>query len=304
MTRLGIFAVAFAFSWVAGCAREKGGPTFETDEAQSRPARLSFAPPPGRLLHERSVTTRADPDGTEKVEATITSRYDRQQDGWLLTQWVPQVKVTRNEQEVPPQPLVDLVSKFPLKVQLAADGAFIQFTNPGDAQAAVRSTFANPEQERQVMAFFTPEAIEKQARQEWEDRYGGLFGRDLSEATVLYTVESFALSDGTQVRYVLERRFKDVAPSAQGDAAVLAMRCIGRAEEVAKIPAAARALEASGDASLEPSVSCDGQQIVALAPFLPVKRWLRLSARPKAGNGALVDVTLSREVTLLKLEEP
>lgn len=302
MTRTGIFGLACAV--LAGCAREKGGPTFETDEVVSRPARLGFHPPNGRQLHERSLMTRTDPDGTEKVEAAITSRYDRQEDGWLLTQWVPQVKVTRNEEPVPPQPLTDLVTKFPLKVQLASDGAFIQFKNPEDAEAAVRTTFQNPDEVRQVLTYFTPDAIEKQARREWEDKYAALFNKDLSANTVLYTVESFTLGDGSVVRYVLERKFSGVSPSAVGDSVVLTMRCLGKADEIAKIPAAARALEASGDAAVEASVSCDGQQQVSLSPFLPVKRWIRLSARPPAANGAPVDVSLSREVTLLKLEEP
>lgn len=291
-----------AVAALAGCPRERGGPTFQPDAVDAPPPRLTFTPPDGRLLHERSVTTRAGPGGVERVEAMITARYDRIQDGWLLTQWVPQVRVLKDDQPAPPQPLADLVSRFPLKLQLAEDGAFIQFRNPEDAEAAVRSTFPDPAQAGQVLAYFTPEAIERQARREWEDRYGGLFNRDLTPQLSLYSVESFALADGTPVRYVVERRFTGISPSAHGATAVLSVRCLGAREEVAKLPQALKALEASGDMGVEPTVSCDGQQLLALSPFLPVRRWMRLSARPTA-SGTPMDVSLSREVTLLELGE-
>ena len=300
--RLAVLAFAIALG-TTGCPKEGRGPTFAPEAVTSRPLRLQFTPPDGRLLHERSVTTRSDSAGAETVEATITSRYDRQQQGWLLTQWVPQVKVTRNQAVVPPLPLMDLVSKFPLKIQLAEDGAFIQFKNPQDAEAAIRTTYETPEAVAQVAAFFTPEAIEKQARREWEDKYAGLLNRNLAVGETFYSLDAFTTADGMKVRYVIERKLTGVSPSAHGNAVVLTMRCLGKAEEVAQIPAAVKLLEASGEMALEPTVTCDGQQLIAISPFVPVKRWTRVSAQPKSADGTSVDVTLSREVSVLRLEE-
>ena len=126
----------------------------------------------------------------------------------------------------------------------------------------------------------------------------GLFDRNLGPGAKLYAVETVATEGGPSA-YVVERTLTARSQSAFGETAVFSLRCSGKADEFAANDQVQRLLQQRGAPALEPSVACEGQQIVALSPFVPVRSWIRLTFRP-GGQGA--EVTLNRDVTALKLE--
>lgn len=292
-------SVALAVA-VSGCkTAPTPGPTGASDIAvAATPLRIAFVPPDGKLLQERSTTTRTEGEVTERIEATMTSRYDRLKEaGWALTQWVPKLEISRNGAKVE-SPLVELVTRFPVKVQLAVDGAFVRLMNPEDAEAAIQSTFPDPVQAATWLHFFSAEAIEQQSRREWESKYAGLFNRNLREGAKLYSLES--LVTGETPRYFLvERTLSGRTQSPFGEAAVFTLRCSGDAKALQQDEGVARLLKLWGDPELEPSVQCEGQQLIAISPFVPTRSWLRVTAKPSAETP---EVTMHREVSALELK--
>jgi hypothetical protein len=287
-----------------GC---KAAPQIAADRPlQSPPVRVGFAPAPKEELRERSITTRTEGEGgaqrAEAVTAELTSRFDPEGDGWVLTQQVTQVAVRSGGVEVQ-SPLAELVTRFPLKLRLAKDGDFIRLLNPQDARRAVEETFSDPQQAEAVLAYFTPEALEAQARREWTARYGALFERNLEVGTALYAVESFVTSFGKEVSYLVERLVIE-APSDGGARRVrLALSCPVDPAQAKSQPQAEAALEASGRPALEPTVRCVGEQQLELAPFSPSLTTFELTAAPQDEQGSQVPITLSRRSERLALDD-
>lgn len=278
-------------------------------KAPSEPLRIDFLPQAGKVLTERSGISRVEsfPDGRkvreEKVASTLTTRFDSNPEGgWLLTQQATSVEVTRDGQPVK-DPLVTLVTLFPLKVALSKDGSFVRLANPGDVEEAVKKAFTSPGQAAAVLQFFTPDAIEKQAREEWADKYGGLFGRNLAVGEVLYSLESFGLSTGAEVTYAVERKVEGEAETGLGRAVVLSVRCLSDPAQATHRPALEKLLEEHGAPRLEPSVKCEGQQAVSPRPFAPVRSWMKLEAQsPGAASAPALQVVFVRQVEALALE--
>lgn len=292
---------------VLGCKRaEVRGPS----SAGGAALRLEFSPPADRWITERSITTRTEaftsPDRratpwVESVEATLRSRFHRAADVWELTQEVPSVTVKRNGEAVQSK-LVDLVTRFPLKVQLGLEGAFVKHLNPEDAEAAVRAVFTEPREAEAILEYFRPEALAEQARREWEGKYGGLFARDLSPGQTFYGVETVGLSSGEQLAYGVERRVVGWTSSEHGQALALRISCLGAPQGEAKAALERLMAERQVDA-LEPSVVCEGEQLVAANPFVPVRTTMRLVAHPKARDGRQpVEVALEKSTAVVKLE--
>lgn len=283
---------------LAACKKAPYGGPVAVTPPPPQPLRIAFVPPDGKLLHERSITTRTEAGVTERVEATMTSRYDHQEGGgWVLTQWVPKLEVTRAGEPVK-TPLIELVTRFPVKLELADDGAFVRLANPEDAAAAVESTFSEPQEAAKWASFFSPAAIEQQSHREWDSKYAGLFNRNLEEGEKLYALES-VLAGGEPRYYLVERTLAGRSQSAFGQTAVFNFRCTGNAAEVKDNDIAQRLIALWGNPPLETSVQCEGQQLVAISPFVPTRTWMRLTARPTPDGP---EVTLNREVTAHKLE--
>jgi hypothetical protein len=225
-------------------------------DAESAPAaiRVAFLPPDRTPIVERLSTTRVEgPDGGREVEtvhATLTSTFERAGEGWLLTQRLSDVRAERGGSEVE-SPLLTLMTRFPIKLRLAKDGAFVRLANPEDAEAAIRATLPDPEQATVVLGYLTPEAIEREAKLEWNGKYGDLLGRDVVPGHAWYAWEVVPLAGGAKLGYVLERKL----------------------------------LQARDDPALEPTVACNGEQVIGLEPFVPRSIRLELNAAPKDPSG-------------------
>ncbi|MGA9521804.1 MAG: hypothetical protein WBV82_10080 [Myxococcaceae bacterium] len=270
-----------ALLFMVGC---KAGPRPfpEPQEPPPEAIRIEFEPPRGRTLVEHSTVTRTkrDPEGTahkERVEATLHSRFEPNDEGYVFTQEIPSVRVTRDGVPVE-SPLVQLVTGFPLRVQLAKDGAFVRLLNPEDAEAAVRKAFPKPEEAEAVLRFFTPGALEAQARREWDSRYGELFGRNLRKGSVWYGVETLEVG-GEQHPYLVERRVEGTKPTVEGRDLVIHLGCPATVQAAADPEAARQVLEAADIEEVRP-VECDGEQLVALNPFLPRSTILEVRSGP------------------------
>jgi hypothetical protein len=190
----------------------------------------------------------------------------------------------------------DVLERFTLQVRLAADGTFVELVDAEAAQRAVREVVpAGPEAEA-LERFFAPEALEARTRQEWERKYGGLFQRNLLEGQRTWTVERMPAGED-EVVYVLERMVLGTEPTDYGDALTLTLRCLdtvppGAPKELREAYAAA------GSPALTPGVTCEGEQVVARARFVPVRG--SLTVRAKVGEAQW---TLATESKAEKLEE-
>jgi hypothetical protein len=269
-----------------------------------------FQPALGKTLVERSLTVRTEsfvtPDlkgtpWTESVEATVRSRFEAGERGtWRLTQEVSSVALKRNGEAVQNR-LAELVTRFPLKLELAADGAFVRVLEPEAAEAAVRATFG-PEEAESLLPFFSAQALEQQAKREWEAKYGGLFGRDLAVGQTFYALEALGLTSGKQLEYAVERRVLGKVVTAYGEALVLELRCLGVLEGAAKAEVR-RLMTEQGVKALEPSVLCEGRQEVVGSPFVPVSTRMRLVAHPKALDGTSpVEIALERVAAVQRVD--
>lgn len=306
---------AFALAWgllASGCKGPGEAVKAPAAPPAPEPLRVDFSPAPGKTLTERTLTVRAEapiapaapsPPYRESVEAVLKSSFEQAPGGgWVLTQQVASLQAKGNDQVIQNK-LTELVQRFPMKLALAADGAFVRYLNPEAAEAAVRALFDQPGQAEAVLPYFAPRALEEQARREWDAKYGGLFNRNLTPGvTAFYGVETVSLSSGAQLAYGVERRVVARAQTAFGPAVVLELRCLGSAEGPAKATLERLMAERDVDA-LEPSVRCEGRQEVASSPFVPVRTVMHLTARPAAQQGgAPVEVTLDKTVTAERLE--
>ena len=253
------------------------------------PVRVAFRPPEGTPIVERLTTVRregVEPENeAQAVTATLTSTFERAGDGWVLTQRLSDLRAERGG-SVLQSPFLELMTRFPVRVRLANDGAFVQLANPEDVQAAIRATFPNPEDAAMVVRYFTPEAIERQARLEWDGKYGELLGRDVLPGHAWYEWDTVPLSSGTEFRYVLEHKVKEVRRGERGPELVLGLSCPASPEAAANSVAMRRLLDSRDSPGQEPTVTCSGEQVLGLDPFLPRSLQFELSASPKDAAGA------------------
>ena len=270
--------------------------------------RFDFAPAAGKTFVEESRVSRTEAPlagggsaHAETVTASLSSRVEPTAEGWNILQKVSAVSITRDG-TVWEDPLVHLVTQFPLRISVTAAGDFHALLNPADAAEAVKKTFSNPIERDTLLRYFTPEALESQARREWEQKYAGILGKELGQGTALYSVETLGTAAGGELRYVMERTVAGTAASPWGEAVVLSVRCIAKPED-AKDAAAVRALLDRADASPEPSTRCEGQQVIARSPFVPVRSWLSFHATPEPkGDAPKIEVTMDREQGVHTLE--
>ncbi len=170
----------------------------------------------------------------------------------------------------------DVLTRFTLRVRLAADGTFVKLVSPESALEALRQVVPAGTDAAALERFFSPEVLEARTRREWEARYSGLFRRNLMEGQRIWAVDVLPLGD-TQVAYVLERTVQGTRDTDYGDALVLSLRCLDA------LPADATteltdALETAGRPQLTPGVTCEGEQLVARGRFVPVSRELTVKA--------------------------
>jgi hypothetical protein len=262
------------------------------------PVRLDFRPPVGRALTEVSTATREVARGEARSEdavaLTTVTRFTPAQGGWLLTQTVSRAELTRAGAPVDTR-VDDVLTRFPLKVRLAADGTFVEVVDAGAAQQALHELVPDGEEEA-LERFFAPEAVVERTRREWETKYGGLLRRNLTLGQRTWAVASAATGQG-EVTFVLERTVMGTEATDYGDALRLSLRCLDDVPEGA--PEELReAYAAAGSPALTPEVTCEGEQVVARALFVPVRRGL--TVKVKQGDEVWTVSTRSRAE---KLEE-
>ena len=289
-------ATAAAFALVVAC---KAGPRPfpDADAPAASPVRVAFVPPERTPIVERLSTTRVEGgDGgteTQTVHATLTSTFERSDDGWILTQRLSDVRAERRGAEVD-SPFLALMTRFPIKLRLATDGAFVRLANPEDAEAAILATFPDPQQAAVVLRYLTPDAIEKQAKLEWNGKYGDLLGRDVLPGHAWYAWEVVPLADGAELGYVLERKVTETRASDAGRELVIALGCPTTPEAAANSMAMRTLLESRDEPTLEKTLVCAGEQVIGLDPFVPRSMRLELTAAPKDPSGAERRLALTR----------
>ncbi len=251
-------------------------------------------------MTERVRSTRTVEQGgarqSEEVEMTTVTRFTPAENGWQLAQAVTQARMTRGG--TPVETVVDdVLTRFPLRVRLAADGAFVKVLNADEGAKALRQVVPAGQQAGALESFFSADSVESRARREWEAKYGGLFQRNLTVGQHTWAVEGFSAGD-SQVFYVLERTVTGTELTDQGDALVLGLKCLDAVPEDA--PAELReVLEEAGSPGLTPGVTCEGEQVVARGYFVPMRRTLTVHA--KVGDATW---TLATQTKLEMLEEP
>jgi hypothetical protein len=281
-------------------------------DAGSPPVVLEFEPPGRKTLTERSTWTRTesrdegvDAKGrsVQTVEATLLSRYEPiRSGGWMLTQWVSAVVVTR-EGRASDDPWVRVVKGFPLKLKLAGDGVFLQLLNPQDGEAAARQASNAPGQPEVVSQLFSAQALEERTRREWEAKYGALFHRQLLPGSARYAFDWFGTSEGRQIPYLIERTFSGTTGTDFGEGLVFSIRCISQIDKEPDPQTIRNAFPEEDLSKLDSSVACTGQDLLARKPFVPVKSWISVTASPDSTDGRRpLRVTFAKQVVALKLE--
>ncbi len=249
-----------------------GAPPLTVPQGGAPPAlRLEFRPSVDTALLETATSSvrREGAEGVLEAELTTTSRFTPESKGlWLLTQQVTRARHLRDGTPVE-TPVVDVLTRVPLRVRLAADGTFLQVLEPGAFLSTLRAVAPEGWDVTALERFFAPERVEARARQEWEAKYGGLYGPPLEPGQRSYGVGTVALG-GREVTYLLERTFIGTQLTEYGEAAVFTLRCLGEPGEVS--------LEVVGEATLTPGVTCEGEQWVGKGRFLPLRRGLTLRA--------------------------
>ncbi|MCP3167573.1 hypothetical protein [Myxococcus qinghaiensis] len=262
--------------------------------------RVTFQPPVDRVLTEsqRGVRVVEQAGGVVREEAELTteSRFTPNEGGWLLTQSVSHAKQSRAGVEVEGW-VDDVLLRFALRLQLAADGTFVKLVSPEAAAEAVRQSVPAGVDAKPLLRFFGAEALEGRTRREWEAKFGGLFQRHLSEGQRTWAVDWLPVGD-TQVAYVLERTVQGTRDTEYGDAVVLSLRCLDAVPEDAP-DELSDAWVAAGRPELTPGVTCQGEQVMAYGRFVPVSRELTVKARV---DGAAWTVTMESRAQGLQEE--
>jgi hypothetical protein len=241
------------------------------------PLRLEFQPPVTAALTEtvKSTVLRSGVPEAQEAEVTTVTRFTPEQSGWLLTQSVTQARYTRDG--VPVETLVDeVLTRFPLRVRLAADGTYVRVVEPGAALEVLKEVAPEGHDVSALEGFFAPEELDERTRAEWEVKYGALYGRGLEPGEHTYVVGRVPLG-GREVTYLLERTFTGTLLTEYGEAMVFTLRCL--AEPGADAPEGVReTLRLAGSPALTPAVECEGEQLLGRGRFLPVRRSLTLRA--------------------------
>ncbi|TQF10079.1 hypothetical protein FJV41_41260 [Myxococcus llanfairpwllgwyngyllgogerychwyrndrobwllllantysiliogogogochensis] len=262
--------------------------------------RVSFQPPVDRVLTESQRGARVVEQGgsvlREEAELTTESRFTPNEGGWLLTQSVTHAKQSRAGVEVEGW-VDDVLLRFALRLQLAADGTFVKLVSPEAAAEAVRQSVPSGVDAKPLARFFAPEALEGRTRREWEAKFGGLFQRHLSEGQRTWAVDTLPAGD-KQVAYVLERTVQGTRDTEYGDAVVLSLRCLDAVPQDAP-DELTDAWEEAGRPELTPGVTCQGEQVMAYGRFVPVSRELTVKAPV---DGAAWTVTMESRAQGLQEE--
>ena len=265
----------------ASCRRAP--PPLVPTAARPPPVRLDFQPPVDRVLTEsvRAVreVSRGGTSTREEAELTTETRFTPAEGGWLLAQVVPRSRLTRGAADggaAVDTWVDDVLTRFTLRVRLAADGTFVKLVLPETALEALRQVVPPGTDVAALERFFSPEALEARTRREWEAKYSGLFARNLTEGQRTWVVDTLPVGD-EPVTYVLERTVQGTRDTQYGDALVLSLRCLDAVPEDAP-DELAEAWEAAGRPRLTPGVTCEGEQLVARGRFVPVSRVLTVKA--------------------------
>jgi hypothetical protein len=310
-----LFVLALLAAGSSGCKR-RSTVAPATDYAQ--PLRLDFRPPVDRDLSE-SVTVSmqrgaggpagAAPIATDPAEPpadgvtlTTVSRFSREGQAWVLEQRTGQVQLRRGGAAVD-SPLATLLQRIPLRVQLARDGAFVRVLDAERGEVELAESGLDEATREALREVIGADALQERVRREWTAKYGGLFGRNLQLGQKLYALEAVPV-EGSERSYVLERTLSGTLLTDYGEALVFTLRCLGEAAPDA--PAEVRALlSAPGAPQLEPSVSCDGEQVIARGTFVPVRSHLtvRVSGAPAGAGGAAEVWTWSRRTAAQELDD-
>jgi hypothetical protein len=152
----------------------------------------------------------------------------------------------------------------------------VRVVEPEAALAALKEVAPEGQDVSPLERFFAPEELEERTREEWEVKYGGLFGRGLELGQHSYVVGRLPLG-GHEVTYLLERTVVGTLLIDQGEAWVFSLRCLGVPGEEASA-AVRETLRLAGDPELTPGVECEGEQLLGRGRFLPVRRGLTLRA--------------------------
>ncbi len=259
--------------------------------------RVTFQPPAGERIVEKSVTQRTERQGQtrneEVVRATLESRFDRAERGWTLTQGMQAVEYRHNGTVVE-NPLVQFMTRLPIRARLAEDGTFVRLDNADEIQAAIGAAFSDPNEVAVMREYFAPEAVEAQVRREWEGKYGGLLGREVAAGHALYQVESLA-TESAELFYVTERKVQGTRTAADGTRElVLSVSCPTSVDAAANAEELRRKLDEAGAPALHPGVRCEGEQIIGLQPFVPRSLAQQIMVKVE-GKGGPLELVLVKE---------
>jgi hypothetical protein len=271
------------------------------------PVRLDFKPPVDRLLTESVRATRTlQREGQREVrdEAAFTTetRFTPSDGGWRVAQSVRTPRQAHDGQDVPSLSGA-VLERFTLRLQLAADGTFVKLVGAEAAQEALRQVVPEgtgvPPGVLEVERFFSPDALEIRTRREWEAKYAGLLQRNLVEGQRTWAVDSVDVN-GQERAFILERTVQGTRLTAFGDAVVMTLQCLDALPP--KAPAELRAAWAeAGSPELAKGVTCEGEQVVTWARFIPVRRLLKVKA---VEAGTTLTLTTESQAEALQEEGP
>ena len=193
------------------------------------PVRLDFRPPVNSALTERVRTTRtvegAGAKQSEEVDITIVTRLTPAENGWQLAQTVSQARMTRGG--TPVETVVPAVlSRFTLRVRLAADGAFVKVLNADEGLKALRQVVPAGQQAGALEAFFAPEALESRTRRSGRRSTAGCSAANLMVGQHTWAVDGFSTGQGQVVR--AGAHGEGTGSRTRGDALVVGLKCLVR----------------------------------------------------------------------------
>lgn len=201
-----------------------------------------------------------------EVTARAELRFEAQAEGFALSQRLSDVAVHWSrgaDGGVLEDPsMAGLLAAEALDAHVTDDGTFVPPTDP-PVRASLDAGFGRPPVDGSSFA--------EEGAEDWRATFEGLFGRALREGDVTYVAAHLPSSSGP-VGYVLEREVVTVGPEV-----ALRLRCPARAD-LAKAPgpygAALRTLEPP---VVDPSLRCEGVEVLRLAPSALVRRTLELT---------------------------
>lgn len=257
----------------AACHRDV--PSLTLRPAARPGVRPLFQPPEDMLLTEtvRSSLRREGAPGSEEAEMTTASRFTSEEGTWRLSQ-----RVTRSRYLQDGQPVTSLVGtlleRVVSRVRLAADGTFVQLEAPGSARETLRELAPRGLDVSGLERFFSPEEWEARTRREWAVTYGGVYGGTLEPGQRGHAVGGLSVG-GREVTYLLERTFTGTRPTEFGEVMVFTLHCLAAPGDTSP-GSAHEALRRAGQPEVTPGVECDGEQLLGVERFLPVRRGLTL----------------------------